>query len=204
MQAKKDKSFFQQLNTKFEKMHEEFGDTISDVMSSDEFFANVSKATVIAMQTAQKTKLEALQNALLNTMTPNRPGADREAILFSAIETLTAAHMKMLNFMADPNKCIQDHIPKMKGLNSRNGNVGIYSLFDRVLPELNNDETIFKLLEQDLTGRGFIKQVLGGAYTINLHSPVNTLATDLGRDFIKFVRSPLPNEPDVVFPARTI
>ena len=195
--GKKRQEFLQQLNTKFQQMHEEFGDAIQDVTNSDEFFANVTRATVIAVQTAQKTKLEALQNALLNTMTPDRPGTDREEILFAAIETLTVAHMKMLNFMADPNLWIQAHTSELRGLSQRNGHVGIYSIFDRMLPELKGDTMLFKLLEQDLASRGFIKQVVEGGYTINFHSPIATLATDLGKDFIKFVRSPLPNEPDL-------
>ena len=195
--GKKRQEFLQQLNAKFQQMHEELGDAIQDVTNSDEFFANVTRATVIAMQTSQRTKLEALQNALLNTLMPNRPGADREAILFSAIETLTAAHMKMLNFMADPNLWIQAHTSELRGLSQRNGHVGIYFIFDCMLPELKGDTMLFKLLEQDLASRGFIKQVVEGGYTINFHSPIVTLATDLGKDFIKFVRSPLPNDPDL-------
>lgn len=72
------------------------GSELKQAGVKDEFATVVIHATTIALRNHEREKLEALQNAVVNTALNLEPDSDLRALFISWIDSLTAIHLRVL------------------------------------------------------------------------------------------------------------
>ena len=83
------------------------GFNIEDLAENPAFISTVLNASQAAMRSHQEEKLEALQNAVLNSALPNAPDDDFQLVFVSYVDTLAPWHLRLLKFYSDPRKWLQ-------------------------------------------------------------------------------------------------
>ena len=86
-----------------------------ELADDDEFVDVVIAASRIASTTASQEKLEALRNAVVNTLTDDTVGEDERAIFLRYIDEFTPSHLSLLELLKDPGSYFDTHgIPRPK------------------------------------------------------------------------------------------
>lgn len=77
--------------------------------NSDVFADAVMTAARTVEKTSQQEKLDALRNAVLNSVMPGAPDADVRASFFAIIDDFTPSHLRMLRLYDDPRRWLDSH-----------------------------------------------------------------------------------------------
>lgn len=158
--------------------------SFDDLAENDVFMDAVVTATRAAHATHQEEKLAALRNGVLNTLTPDAPTVDEQARFFRLIEEMTAAHLKMLEFFADPIMWFEAHSLD-KGNISMGGQAHI---LEQGIPEFAGHRDWYDLLAGDLARWQLSNPALHVVMTASgIWSGRNT---DMGNRFLRFVSDP--------------
>ena len=150
-------------------------------LANDEAFISASiQATRIAVATHLEEKRQYLRNALLNIALGKGPDEVRRQLFFNAIESFAPAHVKALNVILRGGGQIpwDKHIVPLA---SRNYGTAL----EISVPELQGQGNLVDAIISDLRNSGFCK--LGSA---DQPYPLGGLITNLGVEFLQFVRRP--------------
>lgn len=142
---------------------------------SDEFISATILATRIATATHQREKRELLHNALFNVAIGKGPKDDLQQIFFNAIEEFSPSHVKLLKVLWTGR---QD-------LSQRNlySGVGTYKdAIEKLVPELQNQQSLVECILTDLRNRGFSR-----LNQVNVPYGNAAVITNLGIEFLHFV-----------------
>ena len=184
------------MNTVAEKCREyekKFKEFKPENLASNEVFQSAFAASArIAVQSHQKEKLEALRNALLNTVIMKDLNEIYKSLFLSFIETITPLHISILKFYQTPRE-------------GQISELGPYSkqveLFLRKSADLTEvDDYLFTQVCKDLELKTFLikgKGAIGGRTTTNTMVRQKDLnifdwigITDNGKLFLTFIREP--------------
>lgn len=158
--------------------------SFEDLAENDAFMDAVVTATRAAHATHQKEKLEALRNGVLNTLNSDAPSIDEQARFFRFIDELTPAHLKMLQFFADP-AAWYDRLGLDQGSYYTGGQA---TLLEAGIPEFKGQRDWYDLLAADLSrirlSDPSLHVVMTGA---GMWSARNTA---MGNRFLLFVSDP--------------
>ena len=175
------------LAAKLNSLEDQIGD-VAKLTSEDAFMDALTTAAQIADRTSRADKLQALRNAVVNSVMPSAPDLDAQQLLFELIDRLTPTHVRMLNFFADRPGWFERH-----GL-ARPISVSGIDTVEAGFPELAGRGDLINRYSDALAVAGLIDQpVSGGQYlatnglAARLRSPK---LTPLGREFLAFVGDP--------------
>ncbi len=153
---------------------------VENLVKDQAFISGSIQVARIVIATHQEEKRKFLRNALLNIALGKSRDELRQQIFLNAIEAFSPAHVRTLDLLwrGAGTKIVWDRL-----------NVPIYqrtyfAAIQVVAPELRNAPEIIQAVLADLRNRGFSN--LGTDTTF----PQGPMATNLGIEFLQFVRSP--------------
>lgn len=158
-------------------------------LNRNEFFnTTLFHATQVAIRNHHKEKLEALRNAVLNSISPNLPEEDLQLMFLNWVDELTTWHLRILQFFDSPETWLNKSNIKIPDW----AEASPIQVFFHVYPQLKDQDTFFNLLIQDLAD---LKELL---LENKLRSSMQKMAylrvshtTNLGKQFLRFITSPI-------------
>lgn len=159
------------------------GFKVMDLGKNPMFITAVMQATQIALRNHQKEKLEALQNAVVNSAIGIDIEEDLQLLFLNLVDSFTILHLRILTYLNNPKKWLQDH-----GLVLNLVMGGVNSGLELAFPELKDQRYIYDPIVQDLYNRGLLHTDKS-----TLHAMVSTTGmtasqtTELGRKFLSYI-----------------
>lgn len=135
-------SWHHELADVVRSLEERYGDLASNELLIDA----VVNATRAAQATHQREKIEALRNAVRNSVAPSAPDADEQARFFRLIEQFSAAHLRILAFLRSPEPVFAERglpVPAMES-------ASLGSLLEIAFPYFADQRDWYELLLDDL------------------------------------------------------
>lgn len=151
---------------------------IENLKDNDVFVTRVLQTTQIALHTHQQAKLDALRNAVLNSISASSPDEDLQHMFVQFIDVLTESHLVIL-------KRFQNE-PKTPGRSPLSANSGVT---EKVLPQFAGRQEFIRQIIDDLQTRGLLKwdADISGDRIIQEKG----YTTSLGDAFLNFITSPI-------------
>jgi len=188
------------LQRRLEKWRESIGRGLQDLcervegfegrLSDDSFIDTSMQALQIASRTSQNERLEALRNAVLNSVLPNAPEQSLQQIFLSYIDRFTEWHLRILKLFENPEKWFRDNNRKDPrddlALSGSRSDVLIAAY-----PELKVDREFYDQIIKDLYENGlFGVNSMHGVMT--LHGIMSSVIPEdsLGKRFLDFISDP--------------
>jgi hypothetical protein len=167
-----------------EELRQRLGDVDLDSLVSDPRFVDaVVSATRTVEHTSQAEKLTALRNAVLNSVGPDAPDADTQAMFMNLVDRFTPSHLRLLALWDNPRAWFSSHNIREPSGSSRTATV------EAGLPELAGRQQFYVLVWSELQAAGLSNGAnLGGLVTSA--ALMDKLTSDLGSQFLKFISAP--------------
>ena len=182
--------WFTQLAEGVEELRQRFdGLNLEDLPDNDLFVDAVVSATRTIEHTHQAEKIEALRNAVLNSIASDAPDADTQAIILNLIDQFTPSHLRLVTLWDDPPAWFASHdLPQPTGGFATSRTVTV----EAGLPEMRGRKDFYLLIANELAASGMLNASLTGM--VQPPSLMSRLTTDFGRQFVRFI-SPAPATP---------
>lgn len=177
---KRKKEWFQSLADAIEELTNKVDEITPESLSENEIFISVSmQATQIALRNHQQEKLVALKNAVKNSASSISIDENQILMFTRIIDDMTPLHLKILEFLNNPNKIeqeLQDKKPKnVKTYYSEN-----ITIWKEYYPELNSSKELISQVCKELYAKGFLFkeiQLLG----------TGKVTSSFGEEFLTFI-----------------
>jgi hypothetical protein len=102
--------WFTKLAEGVEDLRERIGDVDFENLASNDLFVDAVMTTTRTIEhTHQEEKITALRNAVLNSVAPDAPDADTQAIFLNLIDRFTPSHLRLLALWDDPPAWFESH-----------------------------------------------------------------------------------------------
>jgi hypothetical protein len=158
------------------------GFDLETLTGNDLFVDAVVTATRTVEHTHQDEKVEALRNAVLNSVASGAPDADTQAINFNLIDRFTPSHLRMVTLWDDPPAWFASHgIPQPQGAFVTSRTVTV----EAGLPEMQGRKDFYMLIASELNSAGMFTASLSGM--VQPLALMSRLTTDFGRHFVRFI-----------------
>lgn len=154
---------------------------LEELADNDVFVDAVVSATRAAQATHDEAKLEALRNAVCNSLADDAPEVDEQARFFRLIDQFTAGHIRMLAFADDPGALVD-----AAGVQRPSFMAAGRSSVLELLPEFKGRREWYDVLFRDLTDAGLTNGVLHAIQTGD--SVWTGMLSPMGRRFWNFIR----------------
>ena len=119
-------------------------------------------ATRTVEHTHQAEKIEALRNAVLNSVAPGAPDADTQAIILNLIDRFTPSHLRLLTLWDDPPAWFASHgIPQPQAAFATSRTVTV----EAGLPEMRGRKDFYLLIASELKTAGMLTADLAGWFS---------------------------------------
>jgi hypothetical protein len=141
------------------------GITAERLADHEKFMSCALEASLVALHTHQKEKLDALASAVYNSALPNSPDDDLALIFIRMVNDFTPWHIRVL-------RCLHDCL--------HNSSENILELLSSEFPDLRKHREFLTLILNDLRTSALIH---GRKHTFFSGSDT----TDLGKEFLEFV-----------------
>jgi len=100
---KRKQAWLEELAAVVTEVQERVKDLTPEKLAANEAFVTVAmQASQVALRNHQKSKLDALRNAVLNSALPNPPQEDEQMIFLRLIDQLTPWHLRVLALLDNP------------------------------------------------------------------------------------------------------
>jgi hypothetical protein len=171
------------LAAKVYQLEEQIGD-FARLTNEDAFMDALTTAAQIADRTSRIEKLEALRNAVVNSVTPDAPDLDTQQLFFDMIDRFTPTHVRMLKLLSDPPGWFE-----RSGIPRPNISVGPKAaIIEAGMPELAGRRDLIDRYAGPLTTAGLINQALTGMLSSSGLWASGT--TPLAAEFLAFIADP--------------
>lgn len=130
-------------------------------------------------------KIEALRNAVLNSVSPDAPDADRQVIMLDLVDRFTPSHFRLVTLWDDPPAWFALHglTPPQAGMaGSRTQTV------EAGLPEMRGRTDFYLRVAHELSEAQMMTAKLSAM--VSPSSLMDRLTTDFGRQFVRFIGPP--------------
>lgn len=176
--------WYEEVASAVQELQDRGGAIDFEQLAGDPVFIDaVVHATRAAQGTHQREKLDALRNAVVNSIGEDAPSADEQLRFLRLIDQFSPAHLRMLGFWRDPRGFFAH-----EGLDAPELNMGGRQDLLEAVPDFANKPDWCTLLVSDLNGAG----LMAGQLTVTMtgqgiyQSPL----TELGRRFLTFIADP--------------
>jgi len=149
------------------------------------FITTVMHATIVALRNHQKEKLDALQNAVVNSARGIDIEENLQLVFLNMVDELTPLHMQVLKYFDNPPNWFKEYGVKFS-IYMGGASTGL----EAALPELKDQRDLYDTLVMDLYNRGLVS-----ADKTLLHAMMSeqgilaSRTTELGKKFLKYVEA---------------
>jgi hypothetical protein len=158
------------------------GLSLEDLAGNDLFIDAMVTATRTVEHTHQAEKIDALRNAVLNSVAPDAPDADTQAIILNLVDQFTPSHLRLVTLWDDPPAWFASHgIPQPQAGLATSRTVTV----EAGLPEMQGRKEFYLLIAGELGSAGMLNASLTGM--ISPSGLMSRLTTDFGRQFVRFI-----------------
>lgn len=184
-------NWFNSFSERIKKLENERSEfSITNLTDNQLFITITMHAIQIAARNHQKEKLEALQNAALNSALQVEVDEDEQLMFLNYIDIFIQWHLKLLRFIQ--NKSV------LKGYDSNNypkNPIALeYGILEKEYPELSGKSDFYIQIFNDLSSRGLItdevKNMLTSLETKG-NKAVGNFITSRGKRFLDFITEPM-------------
>jgi hypothetical protein len=155
---------------------------LESLTRNDLFTDAVVMATRTVEHTHQAEKIEALRNAVLNSVGSDAPGADTQVVILNLIDRFTPSHLRLVTLWDDPPAWFASHgIPEPQAAFATSRTVTV----EAGLPEMRGRKDFYLLIAGELSSAGMLTASLSGM--VQPPSLMSRLTTDFGRQFVRFI-----------------
>ena len=190
--AKRRDQWMRSIGESLRQLEKQMNIVLESLKSNDSFIDAAMQASQTALRTSQSEKLDALRSAVLNSALPNPPEEAIQQLFLNFVDSLTVWHLKILNFIYNPP------VGDVK-LRTDYTHVHFSELprsIEATYSELKGRYSFYNQIIQDLSARGLLD--LGAMDTSHEMATMQGIPsvkiTDLGKEFIDFITSPLEEE----------
>lgn len=186
------------LNKRKQQWFEELADVITEIqekldgvtlewLSRNEMFITAAlQASQIAIRNHKQEKIEALRNALFNSVQPTAPSEDKQLMFFKLIDDLTPWHLRLLGLLNDPARWMEKNAVKNPGW----GMGGVSTVIEYCLPDLRGARDFYDQLVRDLQTGGLVHQGSFLHVTMTGGGMLASHTSEMGKEFISFISRP--------------
>ncbi len=154
---------------------------VERLLDNEVFLDAFIQSTRIAQTTHQQEKLEALRNALENSVAPDAPDADEQARFFGLVDQFSARHILLLRWA-------QEHPSRRGGPVHDEQLPNAAGIWGSPLPALGGHDDLRTLLMDDLTSTNLVEAPSGFPRVIDLDDEYFVgQVTPLGSRFLRFI-----------------
>jgi hypothetical protein len=149
------------------------------------FITTVMHATIVALRNHQKEKLDALQNAVVNSARGVDIEESLQLMFLNMVDELTPLHLRVLKYFDNPVKWSEKYGIKLSMYMG-----GASRGLEAALPELKDQRDLYDTLVMDLYNRGLVsadKTVLHAM--MSEQGILASRATELGKKFLKYIEA---------------
>jgi hypothetical protein len=153
---------------------------------NDLFVDAVVTTSRMIEHTHQEEKVQALRNAVLNSVAPDAPDADTQAIFLDLLDRFTPSHLRILTYLDDPPGWFKSHgLQPPQGIMAGSRLLGVKA----GLPEMAERDDFVNLLVSELGRAGFLKvSTLSGM--VSGSAIMDALTSEFGKQFLRYVTVP--------------
>ncbi len=175
--------WFTGLAEGLEELRQRVDDFDLETLADNDLFVDaVVTATRTVEHTHQADKISALRNAVLNSVAPDAPDADTQAIFLNLVDRFTPSHLRLLALWDDPpawfaSRGIAEPQAGIAGSRTQTVEAG--------LPEMKGRPDFYGLIASELGSAGMLTASLSGM--VSGTSLMDRLTTDFGRQFVRFI-----------------
>jgi len=176
--------WFEDLERDFNKLKEKIEDfDWEEQIKKPEVASVLIETTLSAIKTANEEKRELLRNAVLNMSLGTNIQEDTRAIILRLIDEMSPTHVKILRYFENPKKYCDEKRVNYSGISA----TGAGTLFLKALPEFNDGKS--GIFFKDLQNGGLLPS--GEWLNVMSSNFLQPRTTDLGKQFLKLITSPL-------------
>jgi hypothetical protein len=181
---KRKQQWFEELAGVITEIQEKLDGITPEQLSKNEMFVTAAlQASQIAIRNHKKEKIEALRNALFNSVQPGAPSEDKQLIFFKLIDDLTPWHLRLLGLLNDPTKWMEKNGIRNPGW----GMGGVSTVIEHCLPDLRGARDFYDQLVRDLQTGGLLRQGSFVHVTMTGGGMLTSQTSEMGREFISFI-----------------
>jgi len=184
---KRKQGWLEELAAVVTEVQERVNDLTPEKLAANEAFVTVAmQASQVAIRNHQKSKLDALRNAVLNSALPNPPQEDEQMIFLRLIDQLTPWHLRILALLDNPVQWMERNGVQ----NPSWGMGGVATVIEHCLPDLRGQRDTYDQIVRDLQAEGLIGQGQFIHVTMTGNGMIQSRTTDRGKGFIKYITAP--------------
>ncbi len=176
--------WLEELTDAIAGLMDKVGNLSPDKLTHNETFMAVClRASRIALNSPQKEKMEALRNAVFNSLLPGAPEAASQMSFLDLIDELTPWHIRILELLDDPYRWLE----RQAVLYVECGEDSLFNFIQQCFSELRGNRDFIELLVRDLQAAGLLQQ--GGILHAEVAVPWTSgpWTAELGRQFVNFI-----------------
>ena len=176
--ARRKKEWMIQVTDAINKIYANNLASEESLRNNEKFITTLIHASSAALRNHQVEKLEALKNAVYNSVATNID--ENKALLFTRIiDEITPVHFLVLRFLNNP-EMYEKQLRKKDGPNTFTHYSGNLDLWEGVHPDLKKDQSFIDHIVKELHLLSFINQQ-------SLQGSIGRVTTNYGREFINFI-----------------
>ncbi|KAF3982106.1 MAG: hypothetical protein HFP81_01380 [Methylococcales symbiont of Hymedesmia sp. n. MRB-2018] len=156
------------------------GLTEKKLSNNPEFISIYLQASNIAIRTHNEEKLRALNAAVKNSVLIESLDESKKMIFLRIVDQMTLLHFKVLHFLSDPEKYIQD-LNSRQPANQKTYWRDIRNVWDESFTDVRSNNPLIDLSISDLKNWGLI--YIGKFHEASLQS----VQTQIGQEFLGFI-----------------
>jgi len=187
LHVKRKEGWVREVTMRLHKLETEGKINMEELSRNEEFNTIITKATLLAQQTHQKEKIEALKNVVINSAIKlSREVIDFDEIdyFLTFIQRISPLHILIINTFENPREVVK----KKKDKFSHGLKTHIIDLFITMYPELKEKKEMVMQCWKDLYNFGFVE--LNSMKSIKFSKrSVKKQTTDLGDRFLEMIES---------------
>jgi hypothetical protein len=181
---------------------EEKGFKLADLQNNQMFLTAVLHATTIALRTHQEEKLQALQNAVVNTAQRIDVEETLQLLFLNTVDALTPLHLKVLKYLNNPSQWFHDKgmivhdigkggIEVQRYPNNQQEAVRVRTPYDglemMLYSEISRPWGLLDVILADLFARGLIEVNQSTLEKRTRESVLSSRTTSLGEQLVKYI-----------------
>jgi hypothetical protein len=152
-------------------------------LAQDDLFVTVVMQTSqIALRNHQVEKLEALRNAVLNSVLSTIE-EDEKFVFLRLIEQLTPVHLRTLKFLDDPSAWMQRHGVQNPGWSMG----GVSTVLEHCFPQMRGRRDIYDQIVSDLQTDGLVGPGSFLHMTMSAGGMLESRTSSRGKAFLAFI-----------------
>lgn len=184
---KRKQAWLEELAEVVTELQERVKDLAPEKLAGSEVFVTVAMhATQVALRNHQQAKLDALRNAVLNSVLPNSPQEDEQMVFLRLIDQLTPWHLRLLSLLDDPVAWME----RNRAANPGWGMGGVSTVVEHCLPDLRGQRDTYDQIVRELQAEGLLGQGQYLHMTMSGRGMVESRTTERGKRFIRFITAP--------------